>query len=120
MKQLNYNTKENLSRFSETTETIEYKNPYTYKNSNGTILNRPNIVLSNSLLFKVIVDGNVGMLVYRFNRYDYVVNNILVSQRVGASIELLKEFTRRNIRPSDYSLAHQIIKELASKQTDSV
>jgi len=118
MKEFKYHTKDNLNKFVETTETIEYKNPYTHKNSNGTVVQRPNTIIHNPLIFKVEVNGNVGMLVHKHSSYDYVVNNVIVSERVGASIELLEEFTRHNIQPSDFTMAHKIIKNLVARQME--
>lgn len=44
--------------------------------------------------------------------YLYIVNGVLIANRCGSSIELLKKFIETDCKPLDYKLKHKINKML--------
>ncbi len=54
-----------------------------------------------------------GCIIKEFNNsYLYIVDDILIANRCGFSLDLLKKFIETKCTPLDYELKHQISKML--------
>lgn len=88
-------------QFKELGRDLKYKNPYGDKK--GLLIRRNPRVIS--------VNG--GMIVkVSCSQYDYLVAGEVVSQRAGASLELLELFIEEDLKPCDYDHQFEITKKL--------
>ena len=89
--------------FTAKGEDVIYKNPYgdkkvtkVYKRHNPYVCEMKGGFIVKALL----------------NQFDYVVNGVCITQRVCASMELLKLLISENVKPCDYTHLHEINKML--------
>lgn len=69
------------------------------------------VTVKNALVIK----HEGSYIVKEFDKsYLYIVNGVLIANRCGYSIELLKKFIETKCKPLDYDLKHKINKSLNS------
>lgn len=117
MELLDYKTEENRKKLFVADTPVKYYNPFTnpFADTKKPI---GDVSIEEALMFKVEVNGNTGLIVQRISFYDYIVNGTLVSQRVGASIELLEAFTKNCVTHDDWTAKFQAEKELRITQAN--
>lgn len=83
-------------------KTIEYKNPFETSTHKQEVYTR---------VSPKVFETEKGMIVeVNANQYDYLVNGELVTQRCGASKELLEKLIEHNVKARDYEIMHKISK----------
>jgi hypothetical protein len=86
--------------FTQIDKTIKYKNPFKRKidNIENFERNKPKVFeFENAMIIQI---GN--------NHFDYLVDGNLITQRCGASLELLKALIKNNVKAQDYELMFKI------------
>lgn len=88
--------------FKKLNKTIEYKNPF--YSSNNTV---PVFIRHKPVVFQI--ENNMIIKVSK-RQFDYLINGNLVTQRCGASKELLENLAKHNVKAGDYDLMFKISK----------
>lgn len=114
---LNYKTNENRLNLVNEVGDISYYNPcsdirYADKRAIGMqTVKSPN-------LHRVSANGNSGIIVQRISHYDYVVNDVLITQCVGCSFEYLEALTEYNVKHGDYQKQYEVKKSIIEMQIE--
>lgn len=89
-------------KFTQFDGIMEYENPFDSSNHRQQIFQRKNpkiFEIENAMIVKVSDE-----------QFDYLVNGNLITQRCGASKELLEKLVKHNVKAKDYDLMFKISK----------
>ena len=89
-------------KFAQFNGIIEYENPFDSSSLGQQIFQRHNpriFEIENAMIVKVCDE-----------QFDYLVNGNLITQRCGASKELLEKLVNHNVKAKDYDLMFKILK----------
>lgn len=93
---------------------IMFDGVVTYKNPYGVVNGKTN--LDYKRVNPLVCSINGGMIIQVHNtQFDYLINGEVVTQRVGASLNLLKIMIAEGLKPLDYEHQFRIKKMLSDK-----
>lgn len=98
-------------KFKQETETIVCKNPFKTIQCDEFVYKMPYVFrMQGGFIIRAINAIEEGR-----SQYDYFVGDRLVTQRAGASEEVLKKLIEYDAQAGDYTLFNQISKEIKDK-----